>query len=108
MGRAMDTLQKLAEEGARPFDLVFIDADTSSTPEYFGWALKLTRPGSLIIVDNVVRRGVVVDAASDDPDANALRRLYEAIAAEPRVSATAVQTVGIKGHDGFAIALVLP
>jgi predicted O-methyltransferase YrrM len=107
VGRAIDSLQKLAEEDAAPFDLVFIDADTVSTPDYFGWALKLTRPGGLIIVDNVVRKGAVVDAATDDPDAQAVRRLYEVIAAEPRVGATAIQTVGIKGHDGFAIALVL-
>ena len=107
VGPAIDSLQKLADEGTERFDLVFIDADTASTPDYFGWALKLTRLGGLIIVDNVVRKGAVVDAAADDPDTRAVRRLYEVMAAEPRVSATAIQTVGIKGHDGFAIALVL-
>jgi predicted O-methyltransferase YrrM len=108
VGRAIDSLQKLAEEGAETFDLVFIDADTLSTPDYFGWALKLTRPGGLIIVDNVVRKGALIDAATDDPDIRAVRRLYEVMAAEPRVSATAIQTAGVKGPDGFAIALVLP
>lgn len=108
VGPAIDSLQKLAEEGTEAFDLVFIDADTVSTPDYFGWALKLTRPRGLIIVDNVVRKGAVVDAAADDPDTRGVRRLYEVMAAEPRVSVTAIQTVGIKGHDGFAIAFVLP
>jgi predicted O-methyltransferase YrrM len=107
VGRAIDSLQQLADEGAETFDLVFIDADTLSTPDYFGWALRLTRPGGLIIVDNVVRKGGLVDSAADDPDTRAVRRLYEVMGAEPRVSATAIQTVGIKGHDGFALALVL-
>lgn len=108
VGRAIDSLRELAEEGAEMFDLVFIDADTLSTPDYFGWAVKHTRPRGLIIVDNVVRKGAVVDAGADDPETRAVRRLYEVMAAEPRVSATAIQTVGMKGHDGFAIALVLP
>ena len=86
---------------------MFIDADKVSTPEYFGWALKLTRPGSLIIVDNVVRKGAVVDASSDDPSVQGIRRFIEMLAAEPRVSATAIQTVGSKGYDGFALALVI-
>jgi predicted O-methyltransferase YrrM len=107
LGRAQETLPRLAAEGEGPFDLVFIDADKVSTPEYFGWALNLTRRGSLIVVDNVVRSGAVSDAASDDPRVQGVRRFYEMLANEPRVSATAIQTVGSKGYDGFALALVL-
>jgi len=103
VGKALDTLPQLAG----PFDLTFIDADKQNNAEYFRWALKLSRPGSLIIVDNVVRDGAVIDAASRDAAVQGVRRLYELIAAEPRVAATAVQTVGVKGYDGFAIALVL-
>jgi predicted O-methyltransferase YrrM len=103
IGKALDTLPQL--EG--PFDLAFIDADKQNNPEYFRWALKLSRPGSLIVVDNVVRDGAVIDARSRDAAVQGVRRLYELIAAEPRVSATAVQTVGVKGYDGFAIALVV-
>ncbi len=106
VGRALDTLPQLEAEGRGPFDLVFIDADKPSTPDYFGWALKLSRPGSLIVVDNVVRDGALADAASRDPNVEGVRRLHELIAAEPRVSATAIQTVGSKGYDGFALALV--
>jgi predicted O-methyltransferase YrrM len=107
LGRAIDTLPLLEAEAAGPFDLFFIDADKPSIPEYFKWALKLSRPGSLIIVDNVVRAGAVADASSEDPSVQGVRRMFAAIAAEPRVSATAIQTVGIKGYDGLAIALVL-
>jgi predicted O-methyltransferase YrrM len=106
VGRALDTLPLLAAEGLGPFDFVFIDADKRSNPDYFQWALKLTRKGSLIIIDNVVRNGAVVDAASTDPNIQGVRRLYELLATEPRVSTTAVQTVGSKGYDGFAMALV--
>jgi predicted O-methyltransferase YrrM len=105
-GRALDTLPQLAAEGRGPFDLVFIDADKSNTAAYFEWALKLARPGSLIIVDNVVRNGAVVDAASDDASVQGIRRFNDALAAEPRVTATAIQTVGSKGYDGLAIAIV--
>lgn len=104
LGRALDTLPGLV--GDAPFDLVFIDADKPSNPDYFAWALKLTRPGSLIVVDNVVRRGAVADPASADPAVAGVRRLVDLIAAEPRVTATALQTVGGKGHDGFLLALV--
>jgi predicted O-methyltransferase YrrM len=107
MGRAVDTLAQLAAEGAGPFDLVFVDADKQSNVDYFEWALRLTRPGSLIVVDNVVRDGAVVDVASEDPSVLGTRRLNERMAAEPRVSVTEVQTVGVKGYDGFALALVL-
>ncbi len=106
VGRALDTLPRLAAEGRGPFDLVFIDADKASNPDYFSWALRLTRPGSLIVIDNVVREGKVTDAANADPDVKGTRRALEMIAAEPRVTATAIQTVGVKGWDGFAIALV--
>ncbi len=106
LGRALETLPRLAAEGRGPFDLIFIDADKPSTAEYVTWALRLSRRGSLIIVDNVVRNGAVADAASDKPDVQGVRRFYQLLAAEPRVSATAIQTVGSKGYDGFAIALV--
>jgi predicted O-methyltransferase YrrM len=105
-GKALDTLPQLAAEALGPFDLVFIDADKANTPAYFEWALKLTRAGSLIIVDNVVRDGRVIDAASDDPNIQGVRRFTADLAAEPRVVGTVIQTVGVKGYDGLAIALV--
>ncbi|GAC1656780.1 MAG: O-methyltransferase [Candidatus Dormibacteraceae bacterium] len=107
VGAALESLPQLAEEGAGPFGLTFIDADKPNTPEYFQWALRLSRPGSVIIIDNVVRDGTVINGASDDPTTRGIRRLNEVIAAEPRVTATAIQTVGIKGYDGLTIALVL-
>ena len=108
MGAALETLPKLAAEpGAGPFDLVFIDADKQNNPHYVEWALKLTRPGSLIIVDNAVRGGGVVDADSTDPAIVGTREMYELVAREPRLSATAVQTVGTKGYDGFLLARVV-
>jgi predicted O-methyltransferase YrrM len=106
LGPALETLPKLAAEDTGPFDLVFIDADKPSNADYFVWAVTLSRPGSLIVVDNVVRGGAVVDPADDDPRTLGVHRLNEVIAAEPRVSATTVQTVGRKGHDGFTMALV--
>jgi predicted O-methyltransferase YrrM len=106
-GRALHTLPKLAAEGRGPFDLIFIDADKANTPDYFAWALKLSRRGALIIADNVVRDGAVIDANSDDPDVRGIRRFSELAAAEPRVSATVIQTVGRKGYDGLALALVV-
>jgi predicted O-methyltransferase YrrM len=105
-GPALTTLPALAAEGAGPFDLVFIDADKPSTADYFTWALKHSRLGSLIIVDNVVRKGAVTDPASTDPNVRGVQLFYERLAAEPRVSATAIQTVGSKGYDGFALAYV--
>ena len=105
VGRALDLLPALAAEP--PFDLFFIDADKASNLEYFEWALELSRPGSLIVVDNVVRGGRVADAASSDEAVLGTRRLIERVGAEARVSATALQTVGSKGHDGLLIALVL-
>ncbi len=106
VGPALETLPQLAAEGHDPFDLVFIDADKINTPAYFEWALKLARPGSLIITDNVVRDGAVIDTASDDPSVQGVQRFNSSLAAEPRVTATVIQTVGSKGYDGLAIALV--
>jgi predicted O-methyltransferase YrrM len=106
LGAALQTLATLAAEDAGPFDLVFIDADKANIPAYFQWSLKLTGPGSVIVVDNVVRAGAVVDAASGDESVQGVRRFNEMVAAEPRVSATAIQTVGVKGYDGFALLLV--
>ncbi|MFJ4779926.1 O-methyltransferase [Streptomyces sp. NPDC088762] len=103
-GRAVDVLPGLTE--IAPFDLVFIDADKPSNPEYLRWALELTRPGSVIIGDNVVREGAVVDGASDDPRVRGVRRFTELIAEHPRLTATALQTVGSKGYDGLVMALV--
>jgi predicted O-methyltransferase YrrM len=106
LGKALDTLPQIAAENRRSFDLVFIDADKENTPGYFEWAMKLTGPGSLIIVDNVVRAGAVLNSSSADASALGIRRFHEMLAAEKRVTATAIQTVGSKGHDGFAVALV--
>ncbi|MFF2012241.1 O-methyltransferase [Streptomyces sp. NPDC058195] len=106
VGGALDTLPELAAEEPEPFDIVFIDADKPSNPDYLAWSLKLTRPGSLIVADNVVRDGEVADAASDDPKVRGVRRFTELVAAEPRLSATALQTVGEKGYDGLMMALV--
>ena len=107
LGRALDTLPKLQAEGGAPFDVVFIDADKQSNPEYFQWALKLSRVGSVIIVDNVIRDGAVIDADKREPAIEGVRRLNQMLGTEPRVSATALQTVGAKGYDGFALAVVI-
>lgn len=106
VGPALETLPKLVAEGQGPFDLIFIDADKQNNTEYFQWSLQLSRPGTLIIADNVVRDGAVVDETSTDPSVIGVRRFVEAVANEPRVSATAIQTVGSKGYDGFALLLV--
>lgn len=106
-GPALDTLPELAAEGLEPFDLVFIDADKENTPAYFTWAMRLTRPGSVIVVDNVVREGAVVNPDTVDERVQGIRRFNEALAAEPRVTATTIQTVGSKGYDGFTLALVI-
>lgn len=107
VGPALDQLPRLDAEGAGPFDLTFIDADKAHTPEYFAWALDHSRPGSLIVSDNVVRFGELVNPNSDDPTIPAQRRLHEMLAADSRVEATTIQTVGVKGHDGFNVALVV-
>ena len=106
VGRALDALAQLGEQAAGPFDLFFIDADKPNIPAYFSWALRLSRPGSLIVVDNVVRDGAVIEADSADASVQGVRRLNELMASEPRVAATVIQTVGVKGYDGFALALV--
>jgi len=106
VGRAQDLLPRLASEAGGPFDLIFIDADKAGYPDYFPWALKLSRRGSLIIADNVVRNGAVVDGESADAAVLGVRRMNELVAGEARVSATVVQTVGGKGYDGFMLAVV--
>jgi predicted O-methyltransferase YrrM len=106
IGPARDTLQQLATEGRSPFDLIFIDADKENYAEYLAWALKLARPGTLIIADNVIREGKVLDPADNDPRVQGARRFNQLLAEESRVKATAIQTVGGKGHDGMAIAIV--
>lgn len=106
VGPAAASLAALHAEGSAPFDLVFIDADKPNNPVYFEWSLRLTRPGSVIIIDNVVRDGEVIDASSTDESVIGVRRVLEMIAREPRVRASALQTVGAKGHDGFLLALV--
>ena len=107
LGDALDTLPKLAAEKQPPFDFTFIDADRTNLAEYFDWAVKLSHPGSVIIVDNVVRKGSVIDASSDDPNIKGVRRFNDRLTADTRVTATMVQTVSAKGYDGFAMALVL-
>jgi predicted O-methyltransferase YrrM len=110
VGPALETLPALAAEGGDPFDLIFIDADKYNTPNYFTWALELSRPGSLIVADNVIRDGAVVDPASEEPSVQGSRRFHEMLASEQagrqRVSATTIQTVGLKGYDGFTLVLV--
>lgn len=106
LGSAHETLPMLVNESAVPFDLVFIDADKPSNPIYVDWALKLTKPGSLIIIDNVVRNGGVGDPNSSDPNVHGVWKAMDIIANNPRIDATALQTVGSKGYDGFAIGIV--
>lgn len=107
VGPALETLPVLEAEGVGPFDLTFIDADKINTPSYFAWALDHSHPGSLIVADNSIREGEILNVHSLDPAAPALRRFHEMLAAEPRVTATTIQTVGVKGYDGFTIVLVL-
>ena len=107
VGAALDTLPQLEAEGRGPFDLIFIDADKVNTPSYFRWALTLSRPGGLIVVDNVVRDGAVADASSTDQAVQGMRQFFELVRSEPRVEATAIQTVGIKGYDGLALLRVV-
>ncbi|MFF4499556.1 O-methyltransferase [Streptomyces sp. NPDC001401] len=107
VGPALESLPKLADENPAPFDLVFIDADKVNNPHYVEWALRLTSAGSLIVLDNVVRSGQVADADSKSPDVLGTRAAIELIGSHPRLSGTAIQTVGSKGYDGFALARVL-
>ncbi len=106
VGPALETLPRLAAEGAGPFDFIFIDADKPGYPDYLAWSLKLSRRGTVIVADNVIRDGKVIDPKSDDPRVQGMRRFNEQLAAERRVSATEIQTVGSKGYDGFALAVV--
>ena len=106
LGPAVDSLAAIEKEGGAPFDLVFVDADKKTYPEYVRWALRLSRPGTLLVLDNVVRDGRILDSSSEDPDLVGTRRALELLGEEPRVLATAIQTVGTKGYDGFALGLV--
>lgn len=102
LGRALETLPNLSG----PFDLIFIDADKPAMPDYFEWSLKLSRTGTVIVADNVVRNGALADADSTDPAVQGVRKFHELVAAEPRVTATTLQTVGSKGYDGFTLVVV--
>jgi predicted O-methyltransferase YrrM len=106
VGKALDSLPVLAAEGGGPFDFVFLDADKQHNSDYLGWALKLARPGTVIVADNVVRDGEILDAGSKDSSVQGTRRFFDMLAQEPRLTATAIQTVGTKGWDGFALAMV--
>jgi predicted O-methyltransferase YrrM len=106
LGRALETLPQLAAEGLGPFDFIFLDADKQTYPEYLKWCIKLSRRGTMLVADNVVRCGAVVDAASRDADVQGLRRFLDLLSSDPRVSATAIQTVGSKGYDGLALAVI--
>lgn len=106
LGPALETLPQLADEGKGPFDFIFIDADKPGYPDYLAWALKLSRRGSVIIADNVVRKGAVINSRSSDLNVQGVRRFNDLVAADPRLSATAIQTVGSKGYDGFVMVLV--
>jgi predicted O-methyltransferase YrrM len=107
VGPAAHSLALLVKKRAAPFDLIFIDADKENIPAYIGWALKLAKRGTLIVIDNVVREGAILNAASKDPDIQGVRAMFELLAAEPRLSATAIQTVGTKTWDGLALAVVV-
>jgi predicted O-methyltransferase YrrM len=106
LGPALETLPRLAAERVGPFDLVFIDADKPNNPDYLQWAMRMARSGAVIIGDNVVREGTVIDVHSADPSVRGVRRFYDLLAEHPRLSATAIQTVGSKGWDGFALAVL--
>jgi predicted O-methyltransferase YrrM len=107
VGAALDSLPKIEAEGLAPFDFVFIDADKENNANYLAWALRLSRRGTTIVVDNVVRDGRILDASSRDPDVVGVRRMFDMMKSEPRLHATAIQTVGAKGWDGFALAVVV-
>ncbi|MCX4991246.1 MULTISPECIES: O-methyltransferase [unclassified Streptomyces] len=107
VGPALESLPKLADENPEPFDFVFVDADKVNNAHYIEWAVRLTRPGSVIVLDNVVRGGAVTDGTSTDPSVLGTRAALELIASHPKLNGTAVQTVGSKGYDGFALARVL-
>ena len=106
LGAALDTLPQLVKESAGPFDLIFIDADKPNIPDYLTWSLKLSRKGTVILIDNVIRDGEILDSSSSDASVQGVRRLFEMLHNEPRLQSTALQTVGSKGYDGFAMAVV--
>jgi predicted O-methyltransferase YrrM len=106
VGPALESLAKLKQEGAAPFDLIFIDADKQTIPEYVTWAIQLARRGTVVLTDNVIRDGAIIDPDSTDTAVQGVQRMFDLLAAEPRLTATAIQTVGSKGYDGFAIAIV--
>lgn len=106
IGQAADLLPKVAAANHGPFDLSFIDADKASIPEYLDWAIRMSRAGALIVVDNVVRHGDLIDASSERPDVKGVRRMHEMLSADDRVSATSIQTVGVKGYDGLTLVAV--
>lgn len=106
VGRALETLPGVEADGLAPFDMIFIDADKTNNDRYLAWAIRLSRPGSLIVVDNIVREGALIDGDNAAPGVHGTRRMLELLSREPRLSATALQTVGSKGHDGFLIAVV--
>ncbi len=106
LGQALDSLARLVEENQPPFDLIFIDADKPNYPAYFEWSLKLSHPGTLIVADNVIRKGRIIESQSEDANVQGMRRFLERVAGEARVKTTVLQTVGSKGYDGFALILV--
>lgn len=106
LGPALATLEQLVKEEVEPFDFVFIDADKPNNPAYLEWAIKLSRPGTVIVADNVIRDGEIIDAESEDPRVQGVREFFDKIANDARLEATAIQTVGSKGYDGFALAIV--
>lgn len=105
-GPAVESLASMSASGEPPFDMIFIDADKPSNPAYLEWSLRLSRPGTVIVCDNVVRDGAVIDRESEDPNVAGIRRFFEMMSSDPRLDATAIQTVGSKGHDGFVLAVV--
>ncbi|MGH7066485.1 MAG: O-methyltransferase [Acetobacteraceae bacterium] len=106
VGPALETLPALEAERIGPFDLIFIDADKANHAEYLAWAIRLSRPGSVIVGDNVVREGAILAPDGSDPEVRGIRRFFDLLATEPRLSATAIQTLGTKGWDGFALAVI--
>lgn len=106
LGPAVDSLSQLHKEGTAPFDLIFIDADKENIPLYLEWSLRLARTGTIIVVDNVIRDGAVVDPKDPDPRVHGVRRFFDMVATDSRLDATGLQTVGSKGYDGFALAIV--
>ena len=107
VGPAAESLGRRCKEDAAPFDLIFIDADKESMPSYLAWSLQLAKLGTVIVADNVVREGAIIDPANTDPMVAGVRSMFTMMGAEPRLSATAIQTVGVKGYDGFALAVVV-